>query len=192
MNAFDRFVEEQMKSPTFAEQFKHEGAKIAAVDRLMKAYIGKPVPKFQVAYYLEEKYLDNRGKEKTKYIHFRGQPVGLVSNTNSGTIQDAVWSDKFNQWAYTVYPWSGMNGSMRVTEEMLVPIDEWVHSKLQTEEANLCSLLSQGSREPLSTNITSHYHSLLSGRVPDASVVIKNLKRLLKEHVDVTNSPFQK
>ncbi len=181
-NAFDRFVEEQMKSPSFAEAYRHEGAKIAAVDRLMAANPGRPVPKFQVAYYLEEKYVDNKGKEKTKYVHFRGQPVGLASNSNSGTIDYAVWSEQFNQWSYTLYPWTGERADKRATEDVLLPIETWVHSKLSFEEVELCRSLIQKNSPGQDTNILSHYLSLLSGRVSDVHAVIKNLRRLLKEY----------
>lgn len=188
-NVFDNFVAEQMRSPLFAEAYRHESAKIAAVDRVMNANPGRPVPKFQVAYYLEEKYEDNKGKQKTKYIHYLGEPVGLRSNFNSGAIQDVVWSDQFNQWAYTIYPWSEKQGTKRATEDVVLSIKDWLFDKIDAEVLETCENLSyDGDLNIIARCINNSYKALLSGRVvgPTRDVIV-GIDRLVKEYKEITS-----
>ncbi len=186
-NAFDRFVEEQLKSPSFQEMYRHEGAKIAATDRIMNAFPGHPVPKFQTAYYLEETSIDNKGKEKVRRTHFLGQAVGLASNVNCGTVHDAVWSERHNQWYYTLYPWSArdvhpssVQSNKRATEEMIVPIRLWLHEKLGLDVVLACDKLN--FKREGAVAIQSTYHSLLSGRASDVPKAIQSLKRLVDKY----------
>lgn len=186
-NAFDLFVQEQMQSPTFAETFRHEGAKIAATDRIMNAFPGHPVPRFQTSYYLASTTVDNKGKEKVKLTRFLGQAVGLTANVSCGTVHDAVWSERHNQWYYTLYPWSAtdvhpasVQSNKRATEEMILPIRLWLHEKLGLDVVVVCDTLNTNRGEDMA--IVSTYRALLSGRASDVPKAILNLRRLVDKY----------
>ena len=173
-NAFDNVLNQQLKSPSFAYHYQHEGAKIKAMDNVKDDNPDKPWPKFQVAYFIEEPLPQG----KVKRAHYRGQPVGLISNSNCGTVQDTVWSVEDNQWSYSIYPWTGDRKNKLATEEVLMPIEGWIN--LSDKEIEVINSLS--FEEPyrcLAMNIITHYKSLISGRSNNVLFVKNNLRKLV-------------
>ena len=179
-NAFDRFVEEQKKSPSFAYHYSHEGAIINTIIKLMDDNPGRPQPKFQVAYFIEEPLPQG----KVKRTHYRGQPVGLISNSNCGTVQDAVWSVEDNQWSYSIYPWTGDRKNKLATEDVLMPIEEWLN--ISSKDMLIINLIKVNMdhlyKDPyqcLAMNIFTHYKSLISGRANNILLAKNNLRKLV-------------
>ena len=120
-NAFDKFVDAQMRSLSFAEAYRHESAQIRALGEAhndnFPADKTRPVPKFYPPYFVEE--IEN-GKTINK--NYPGQTVGLRSNTNCGNVTGIKWIEKFNQWYYTVSPWSGSRNDKWAAESVLMSV----------------------------------------------------------------------
>lgn len=132
----------------------------------------RPSPKFQVSI---------RSKGSSGVLLIEGDVVGLASNINCGRLESVRWNDRFNQWEYTLYPWSE-DERRWATEDVLIPIVEWLQPKLTPFVMDYCEILKASAkandaycRGPKYTAILTKYNALMSGRVRDVYSVIQSL-----------------
>jgi hypothetical protein len=108
--------------------------------------------------------------------------VGLSSNVNCGVIEKIEYSEVTNQFHYYLYPWS--EGKKSATEDVVLPIKEWVNQKFsrsELEELKRLELINNNNSKNINaTIIISKYRSLLSGRVSNVYAVVKDLKKNLE------------
>jgi hypothetical protein len=143
-----------------------------------------PEPKFKTAHVIEEKDASGKVIKRRKIL---GQPVGLTFSVVSGTIDSAVWSDKWNQWTYSIYPWSSERNSRTATEQSILPIEEWVHHYLFDDKELVLQTVNNlrfdsDSLARGAMSILNYYRALMSGRCCDMNQTIQLLRKAVKKY----------